>query len=202
MNQIESSSAPEASSDAGDDVSLMLRVKSGDMAAFETLVERHQHRIVGTVAKMLGNEGEAEDIAQKVFIRVWKSAGRYEQRAKFTTWLLTITRNLVFNEMRRRQRATLIPLETDEEDRPQHQYEDASAVSPSETVLREEMQAAIDAAIAALPEPQRVAIVLRRYENMPYEEIAKVLKSSVPAVKSLLFRARQDLKEALKKYLD
>jgi len=202
MNEIESSSALDASSQAEDDVSLMLRVKSGDMEAFETLVERHQRRIVGTVAKMLGNESEAEDIAQKVFLRVWRSASRYERRAKFTTWLLTITRNLVFNEMRRRQRAKFVPLETDEEDRPQPQFEDTAAMTPSEAVLREEMQAAIDAAIAALPEPQRLAIVLRRYENMPYEEIAQVLKSSVPAVKSLLFRARQDLKEALKKYLD
>lgn len=202
MNETQSSSDLEVSSKAEDDVSLMLRVKSGDTEAFEILVERHQHRIVGTVAKMLGNEAEAEDIAQTVFIRVWKSAGRYERRAKFTTWLLTITRNLVFNEMRRRQRTKFVPLETDEEDRPQHQFEDVAAVPPSETVLREEMQAAIDAAIAALPEPQRLAIVLRRYENMPYEEIAQVLKASVPAVKSLLFRARQDLKEALKKYLD
>ncbi len=202
MNELKSSSGADAPSEADDDCALMLQVKAGNTAAFEILVERHQHRIVGTVAKMLGGDADAEDISQKVFLRVWKSAGRYEIRAKFTTWLLTITRNLVFNEMRRRQRARFVPLEADGDDTPRHQIEDPGAVAPSEAMLREEMQTAIDGAIASLPEAQRLAIVLRRYENMPYEEIAKVLKTSVPAVKSLLFRARVDLKEALKKYLD
>src|SRR5210317_555488 len=93
------------------DVALMLQVKEGDMEAFETLVEIHQSAVIGTVAKMLGGASEAEDIAQQVFIRVWKSAGRYKPQAKFTTWLFTITRNLVFNESRRRKRKPTVSVE-------------------------------------------------------------------------------------------
>jgi RNA polymerase sigma-70 factor (ECF subfamily) len=188
--------------DAGEDIALMLRVKAGDMDAFEALVERHQHSVVGTVAKMLGNDSDAEDIAQQVFVRVWKSASRYEPTAKFTTWLMTITRNLVFNESRRRGRSRLVPLESDDPDVPQTQHVDTSVGSPQEQMLGGELRSAVDSAIASLPEPQRLAIVLRRFEEMPYEEIAKVLRTSVPAVKSILFRARNELRDRLKKYLD
>ena len=121
---------------------------------------------------------------------------------RFTTWLMTITRNLVFNEMRRRRRTHLVPMETDQDDTGQHQFADTEAPAPSERLLDAELQEAIDAAIAGLPENQRVAIVLRRYEGMPYEEIAKVLNTSVPAVKSIIFRARSALKERLKRYLE
>ncbi len=179
----------------------MLRVKAGDLEAFEVLVERHQHSVVGTAAKMLGCAADAEDIGQQVFVRVWKSAARYEPTAKFTTWLMTITRNLVFNEMRRRRRTHLMPMETDQDAAGHQQYADPDAPAPSERLIDAELQEAIDAAIAGLPENQRTAIVLRRYEGMPYEEIAKVLRTSVPAVKSIIFRARSALKESLMRYL-
>ena len=91
------------------DVRLMQLVSAGDTAAFEELVERHQRLVVGTVARMLGSNSDVEDIAQQVFVRVWKSARRYVPRAKFTTWLLKITRNLVFNELRRRSRHAAVP---------------------------------------------------------------------------------------------
>jgi RNA polymerase sigma-70 factor, ECF subfamily len=194
-------SLPE-SDEGTDDVALMLRVKDGDLEAFEMLVTRHQHSVVGTAAKMLGSAADAEDIGQQVFIRVWKSAARYEPSAKFTTWLMTITRNLVFNELRRRRRTQQVSMEADEDATVQHQFVDEEAQAPSEQLLDAELQDAIDAAIASLPENQRLAIVLRRFEGMPYEEIAKVLKTSVPAVKSVLFRARAELKARLKKYLD
>ena len=184
------------------DIFLMERVKAGQMEAFEELVERHQHAVVGTVAKMLGNDADAEDIAQQVFIRVWKSAHRYKPTAKFTTWLMTIVRNLVFNECRRRSRARLVPLEAETPDAPRTQHADSEALSPSEELLDGELRRAVDAAIASLPESQRMAIVLRRYENMPYEEIARVLRTSVSAVKSMLFRARGELKEKLRSYLE
>src|SRR3982751_2321413 len=92
------------------DVQLMHLAGRGDMRAFDQLVERHQNLVIGTIGRMLGNSSEVEDLAQQVFIRVWKNAGRYVARAKFTTWLLTITRNLVFNELRRRKRQNLLPL--------------------------------------------------------------------------------------------
>jgi RNA polymerase sigma-70 factor (ECF subfamily) len=176
-------------------------VSAGDVAAFEKLVERHQRLVVGTVARMLGNNSDAEDIGQQVFVRVWKSAGRYVARAKFTTWLLKITRNLVFNELRRRARHTQLPLqaEVEEAERP---LKDERVVTPDEALLEQELQEAIDAAIARLPETQRMAVILRRYEELSYEEIAEALDQSVSGIKSLLFRARTELRESLKHYLD
>lgn len=183
------------------DVVLMGRVSAGDMCAFEELVERHQRAVIGTVAKMLGNASEAEDIAQQVFVRIWKSAGRYEPQAKFTTWLFTITRNLVFNEMRRLQRKPTVSVDKHEETT-HRVLEDSQASAPDDEMLQAELEEAIDRAIRSLPEKQRMAVILRRYEELPYEEIARVLSMSLPAVKSLLFRARTQLKESLQKYLD
>jgi RNA polymerase sigma-70 factor (ECF subfamily) len=182
------------------DVGLMLRVKEGDNEAFELLVELHQSAVIGTVAKMLGGASEAEDIAQQVFIRIWKSAKRYQPQAKFTTWMFTITRNLVFNETRRRKRKPTVSVEEREEESHQ-QVEDVHSTTPDQDVLHSELERAVDDAIQALPDKQRLAVVLRRYEEMPYEEIGRVLSMSVPAVKSLLFRARTQLKESLEKYL-
>lgn len=183
------------------DVGLMLRVREGDFEAFEELVGIHQRSVIGTVAKMLGHPAEAEDIAQQVFLRVWKSASRYEPQAKFTTWLFTITRNLVFNEVRRRQRKPTVSVE-EREETTHRTVEDAKSLSPGEELLQAELESAVDRAIEALPEKQRLAVILRRYEEMPYEEIGKILSMSVPAVKSLLFRARAQLKESLQRYLD
>jgi RNA polymerase sigma-70 factor (ECF subfamily) len=186
--------------DDADDVRLMQLVSGGDTAAFEILVERHQRLVIGTVAKMLGNNSDVEDIAQHVFVRVWKSAKRYVPRAKFTTWLLKITRNLVFNEMRRQRRHSHVPLQSEpgEEERP---VKDEHAASPDAALLEQELQGTIDAAIARLPESQRMAVILRRYEELSYEQIAEVLDQSVPAVKSLLFRARTELRARLRQYL-
>lgn len=182
-----------------DDVELMRLAGGGDEQAFEQLVERHQNLVIGTVAKMLGGTEGAEDIAQQVFVRVWQSAPRYRPEAKFTTWLLTIVRNLVFNETRRRRRGFFQPFENDDGSVPD--IHDFSMRDASAELGERELREAIDAAIAALPEAQRMAIILRRFEDMPYEDIAEVLKTSVPAVKSLLFRAREDLRESLKGFL-
>ena len=191
--------AAGASEDA-EDVRLMQLVSHGDTSAFETLVERHQSLVGGTVAHMLGSNSDVEDISQQVFIRVWKSARRYVPRAKFTTWLLKITRNLVFNELRRSKRHAHIPLQTDPgaEEFP---LKDEKNPTPDASLLETELQQAIDDAIAQLPESQRMALTLRRYEQLSYEEISEVLDLSVPAVKSVLFRARTELRSRLSKYL-
>lgn len=181
-------------------VRLMMRVKQGDIAAFEEIVEIHQGAVIGTVAKMLGNTSDAEDIAQQVFIRVWKSAGRYKASAKFTTWMFTITRNLVFNEMRRRKRKPAVSMDEREEEY-NLTVPDENTTRPDQQVLENELIKAIDAAIQALPEKQRMAVILRRYEDRPYEEIAEILNLSLSAVKSLLFRARAQLKENLQGFL-
>lgn len=188
--------------DGGDiDFVLMERIGAGDHAAFRQLVERHQNAVVGTVAKMLGNSSEAEDISQQVFLRIWRHAKRYRPDAKFTTYLFTITRNLVFNETRRRGRKKEVS--ADEREENSHQLIEANPDrQPDAELLQAELQRAVDAAIAALPETQRMAVVLRRYEQLSYEEIAVVLKLSVSAVKSLLFRARTTLRESLSGYLE
>jgi RNA polymerase sigma-70 factor (ECF subfamily) len=193
-------SPPARTEEDAEDVRLMELVSAGDSGAFEQLVERHQRLVVGTVGRMLGNTSDAEDIAQQVFVRVWKSAKRYVPRAKFTTWLLKITRNLVFNELRRRSRHPQVPLqaESEEEERP---IRDENAIAPDASMLEQELQKAIDAAIANLPETQRLAVILRRYEELSYEEIAETLDQSVSAVKSLLFRARTELRTSLQRYL-
>jgi RNA polymerase sigma-70 factor (ECF subfamily) len=191
---------PGRTPEDAEDIRLMGLAATGDDRAFEQLVERHQRLIIGTVGRMLGTGSDAEDIAQQVFVRVWKNAKRYEPRAKFTTWLLKITRNLVFNELRRRSRHPQVPLQSDseEEERP---LKDDQAIAPDASLLDQELQDAVDAAIANLPETQRMAVILRRYDELSYEEIAETLDQSVSAVKSLLFRARTELRENLKRYL-
>jgi RNA polymerase sigma-70 factor (ECF subfamily) len=191
---------PDASNDA-ENVRLMMRVRDGDTAAFEKLVALHQRAVIGTVARMLNNVDDAHDVSQQVFVRVWRSAARYEPSAKFTTWLFTITKNLVFNEMRRRNRKREVSIDEQQED---HHREHAAPGrhNPDTVVQQDELEAAIDRAIQALPDIQRLAVSLRRYEDMPYEEICVILGMSLSAVKSLLFRARNDLKEKLAAYLD
>ena len=178
----------------------MRLVSRGDTSAFKELVERHQALVAGTVARMLGSNSEVEDIAQQVFIRVWKSAHRYQPRAKFTTWLLKITRNLVFNELRRMKRRAQDPLES-EAGIEEPVLKDESNPAPDASLLEVELQKAIEEAIMHLPDTQRMALVLRRYEGLSYEQIAEVLDLSVPAVKSVLFRARTELRSRLSRYL-
>jgi RNA polymerase sigma-70 factor (ECF subfamily) len=188
------------SEEDAEDVRLMQLVSRGDTKAFEELIERHQALVAGTVARMLGSNSDVEDIAQQVFIRVWKSARRYVPRAKFTTWLLKITRNLVFNELRRTKRHAHVPLQSEAgaEDPP---VKDEMNLAPDASLLELELQQTIKEAILQLPETQRMALVLRRYEQLSYEQIAEVLDLSVPAVKSVLFRARTELRSRLSKYL-
>ena len=199
MPRIDSSPAGKSEEDT-EDVRLMRLVARGDTVAFEKLIERHQSLVVGTVARMLGSNSDVEDIAQQVFIRVWKSASRYVPRAKFTTWLLKITRNLVFNEMRRAKRRAHAPLQP-EPNVEEMQLKDESNPSPDASLLELELQEAIEKAIGELPETQRMALVLRRYEEFSYEQIADILNLSVPAVKSVLFRARTELRARLSSYL-
>lgn len=183
------------------DVALMMRVKQGDTRAFEQLVELHQRGVIGTVTRMLNNVDDAHDVAQQVFVRVWRSAERYEASAKFTTWLYTITKNLVFNELRRRGRKKEFSIQVNEEDQT-WEFPTSPDTHPDALALQEEMERAIDEAINSLPEKQRLAVSMRRFQDSPYEDIAEVLNMSLSAVKSLIFRARNDLRNRLAKYLD
>src|SRR6266403_5526130 len=161
---------PGRSDEDAEDVRLMKLVSHGDTSAFETLVERHQSLVGGTVARMLGSNSDVEDIAQQVFIRVWKSARRYVPRAKFTTWLLKITRNLVFNELRRTRRHAHVPIQTESEAE-EIPLKDETSPMPDASLLENELQEAIEKAITELPERQRMALILRRYEELNYKQI-------------------------------
>ena len=202
MNDDPSFQAATSGDDPERDVRLMERIRKGDMDAFRELVEAHEVRVIGTITRMLGDETEAQDLAQQVFVRVWKSAARWEPTAKFTTWLYTILRNLTFNECRRRARhpTRSIDAAEDDEDHPR-QVADANVKAPDTVLLDAEMQDAIERAIQELPEAQRMAVIMRRYQDVSYEEIAEVLDITVPAVKSILFRARTELREKLSAYL-
>jgi len=190
--------------DPDPDALLMLRVKRGDRAAFVELVEKYKQPVMNLVYRTLHDATEAEDLAQIVFLQVYKSAKRYESRAKFSTWLFTIARNLCLNEFRRRSRHPADSLEeahAEHEDQPRQQFEDQSNVLPPEQLLHGELAQKIEEALAGLPENQRTAILLCRQEELSYEEIAEILGCSLSATKSLIHRGRETLKEKLKPYL-
>jgi RNA polymerase sigma-70 factor (ECF subfamily) len=186
------------------DAALMLRVKQGDMAAFTELVDKYKQPVLNLAYRMLRDATEAEDLAQVVFVQVYKSAHRYQIASKFSTWMFTIARNLCLNEIRRRTRHPTDSLEghqADHDDQPGRQFEDVTTCSPPENVLHGELEQKIEEALAELPENQRTAVVLCRGEELSYEDIAKVLGCSVAATKSLIHRGRETLKRKLKPYL-
>lgn len=176
------------------DVALMLRVKDGDHEAFRELIERHQRAVISVIHRAIGDAWEAEDLAQRVFVQIYRSAGRYTPTAKFTTWMFTITHNTIRNEYRRRSRHAAESIEA----MPEGVELPAHGNDPAREVSERELQARIQAAVQQLPEAQRTAVILCRFEGLAYEEIAEVLHCSVSAVKSLLHRARQTLKEQLR----
>jgi RNA polymerase sigma-70 factor (ECF subfamily) len=186
------------------DAALMLRVKRGDMKAFEELVEKYKQPIINMGFRMLRDSDEAEDLAQSVFIRVYQSAGRYEVSAKFSTWIFTIARRLCLNEIRRRGRHPAESIDSsqgDHEDQAPRQFEDVKTFSPPEAFLQEELAQKIEEALSQLPAQQRLAIVLCRQDELSYEEIARVLSCSMSATKSLIHRGRETLKAKIKPYL-
>jgi RNA polymerase sigma-70 factor (ECF subfamily) len=190
---------------ADPDAVLMLRAKRGDRAAFSELVDKYKQPVVNFIHRSLRDEAEAEDLAQNVFLQIWKSRARYKQTAKFSTWLFTIARNLCLNELRRRSRHPAESIEeshAEHEDQPRQQYEDKAHIAAPEKLLHGELAQKIEEALAGLPENQRTAILLCRQDELSYEEIAEILDCSLSATKSLIFRGREALKEKLKPYLD
>jgi RNA polymerase sigma-70 factor (ECF subfamily) len=192
---------------ADPDADLMLRVKRGGPGAhdaFAALVDRWQQPVIRFVYRSLPDETEAEDLAQAVFVQVWRTAERYQPAAKFSTFLFTVARNLCLNEIRRRARhpaASLDEPHPDDEAHPYRQLEDRRELSAADATQRAEIFAKVDAALAELPEKQRTAIVLCREGELSYEEIAEVLGTSLQATKSLIHRGREVLKARLKPYL-
>jgi RNA polymerase sigma-70 factor (ECF subfamily) len=192
------------SSELEPDAALMIRVKQGDWEAFAALVDKYKQPVMNLACRMVHDPTEAEDLAQNVFLQVFKSADRYAVSSKFSTWLFTIARNLCLNEIRRRSRHPADSLDAaraDHEDQPLHQYEDGKTSAPPDRLLHSELEQKIEEALAALPENQRLAVALCRQEDLSYEDIARVLGCSLSATKSLIHRGRETLKQKLKPYL-
>jgi len=190
--------------DADDDAQLMARTARGDSGAFEALVHRHQRRVFSLVYRSVGNVPDAEDLVQEVFLRVYRAADRYRPTARFTTWLYRVTANVVINWLRRHRRhpvelARVVGREDGEEN--SRALTDPTAETGLDAITRDEARAQVRAAVAALPPNQRLAVLLFRFEGLSYQEIAETLACSVMAVKSLLSRARENLRDRLAPYV-
>lgn len=186
------------------DAEMMLRVKAGDDSAFDYLVQKYRRPIISFMYRMAHNSAVAEDLAQEVFMRVYRSRAKYEASAKFSTWLYRIATNLGVNHARdtRHERPENVT-NLDEPDEETGQTLDLADKTPNveEGILRRERLAAIRRKVEALPERQRMAVLMHKYQQMGYKEISDVLKLSESATKSLLFRAYETLRTELKEFV-
>ncbi len=198
------------------DEALMLLVKRGEMDAFTLLVNRYKQGVMNVVARTIGDNQDAEDIAQQVFVQVYRHRDQYQvgtrdgKEVRFSTWLFTIAKNLTLNEIRRRKRHPAESLdgggEYDEYSGVDgsistRQQVDPRATSPDIALLNREMLSNLRRAIAELPENQRLALMLFQEKGLAYNEIAQILETSLSSTKSLIFRARETLKKKLNSYL-
>jgi RNA polymerase sigma-70 factor (ECF subfamily) len=186
------------------DAEVMLRVKAGDQSAFDYLVQKYRRPLVSFMYRMARNTTVAEDLAQEVFLRVYRSRQTYEASAKFTTWLYRIATNLAVNHARdtrhERPEVTVSLDEPDEETGTTMDVADGK-ISAEEALVRRERMLAIRGKVEALPERQKLAVIMHKYQQMDYKQIAEVLKLSESATKSLLFRAYETLREQLREFL-
>lgn len=186
------------------DAQVMLRVKAGDQSAFDYLVQKYRRPLVSFMYRMARNAAAAEDLAQEVFLRVYRSRESYQASAKFTTWLYRIATNLAVNHARdtrhQRPEATVSLDEPDSETGTTVELPDG-ALTAEQAMLRRERLHAIRQKVEALPERQRLAVIMHKYQQMEYRQIAEVLKLSESATKSLLFRAYETLREQLKEFI-
>jgi RNA polymerase sigma-70 factor (ECF subfamily) len=188
------------------DVRLMLRAKQGDQTAFTQLVTNYQDRLVGVLAHMLQNKEAAEDLAQEVFLRIYRARHGYEPTAKFSTWLFRIANNLANNLRRDSGRRKEIALSVNDSGplgpRPgERLIAEKSGLMPTRQFDKSEMCSMVQAALATLNEKQRMAVLLHKFEEMSYTDIAAALDMTPAAVKSLLSRARDNLREKLEPYV-
>src|ERR1700730_10468022 len=186
------------------DAEMMLRVKAGDDSAFDYLVQKYRRPMIGYMYRMAHNTAAAEDLAQEVFLRVYRSRANYEPSAKFSTWLYRIATNLSVNHARdtrhERPENTMNLDEPDSETGTPPDLAD-KRLTVEEGILRRERLRAIRQKVEALPERQKLAVLMHKYQDMDYRQIAEVLKLSESATKSLLFRAYETLREQLKEFV-
>lgn len=183
-----------------DDFQLVRSFQQGDEEAFKQLVGRYQRQVANLIYLTLGSREEIEDLSQEVFIRVHKSLHRFEQDASFYSWLYRITVNICIDEIRRRKIKKTFSLEMFSESALERDKKPSRGESASDSVLDEEKRRIILKALQKLSPVHRTAIVLREYEDLSYDEIAEVLNISTQAVKSRIFRAREELRGLLKDY--
>lgn len=189
------------------DVRLMLQVRDDVQGAFETLVERYQHRLVGVLAHLVGRSEEAEDLAQDVFLRIYRARKGYRPRAKFSTWFFTIANNVALNYLRTKGRNPTVRIggggdnAGSQEFQPSDERIQSRDGTPSAQMRKVELAEIVRDALDVLGEDQKVAVLLNKFEDMSYAEIAEVMGRSEAAVKSLLARARNHLREQLEPYL-
>ena len=193
-----------AGAESYSDAEVMLRVKAGDQSAFDYLVQKYRRPLVSFMYRMARNSAAAEDLAQEVFLRVYRSRQTYEASAKFTTWLYRIATNLAVNHARdtrhERPEVTVSLDEPDEETGTTLDVADGTITAEAALVRRERMLA-IRSKVEALPERQKLAVIMHKYQQMDYKQIAEALKLSESATKSLLFRAYEALREQLKEFV-
>jgi RNA polymerase sigma-70 factor (ECF subfamily) len=188
------------------DVRLMLQVRDGSAAAFEELMLRYQVRLVTVLEHLVGRRGQAEDLAQEVFLRVYRSRERYSPEAKFSTWLFTIANNVALNARRSKSRRREVHVEPADSSglggAPLDQMAlAASGQMPARQLDKTEMRDVVRLAVGTLNERQRLAVLLSKFEEMSYADIAEAMEMSPQAVKSLLSRARENLRVVLEPYL-
>ncbi len=182
------------------DSKLMLQLKSGNHEAFRELVERHKLSVLNLCLRFTGNKEDAEDLAQEVFIRIFQAAPNYEVKAAFTTWLYRITVNLCLNHQRRKKVLYFFSLDHGKNSHHQTQYrvpDFAAKERPDADFEKKEIQQIVQNAIQSLPENQKTVLILYRYHDLSYKEIADVLDATVSAVESRLHRAKENLKKKL-----
>ena len=177
----------------------MLAWRAGDERAFDRIVETYSPQVYALLTRFLGPRPNREDLVQEAFLRVIRARDRYEPTARFTTWLFRIVYNLAVNETQRGVQREPLALEGGEAGT--LELGDDAAIAPSSGLERDDVVRAVRAAIALLPENQRMALILAKYEERPYAEIAEVLGSTEKAVKSLIHRAREALRESLAPFL-
>lgn len=179
-----------------EDAALMVRVRHGDQEAFALLVERYRVRAVNFAYRFLAHRQTAEDVSQEAFVRAYESRHRYRPRATFSTWFFQILLNLCLNEVRRRRREerALSPVARAEDDLPH------VSPSPEDEYQQQELRAAVQRAVAELPDRQRIAVILQRFEGLDYAEIARVMGVSLGVVDGLLSRAKETLRQKLSEY--
>ena len=180
---------------------LVARVAEGDEYAFQILVNRHQTSVLNLIYRFLGDRLKSEDLAQETFLQVWRSAKTYQRKSKFTTWLYRICANLYLNEIKSARRKKWLQFFKNNPDSKQSENEDLldESPNPEDLLLARERNQQITNALQSLPENQRIALILKRYDNFSYEEISRVLGCSIAAVESLLVRAKRTLQKKLEK---